>query len=349
MGKRKVLSVIIIIFVVFSVVSFLFVGVNFYFVFRRFEKPTYSRFLEYDDVKDRYPREEISFTSGKNKLQGYLYGKDNNKGLIVICHGVFSGARGYLGEALYFAEQGYQVFSFDYTGYCQSEGKSSVGLRQAVHDLDAALTFVEQDKRFCEGPLFLYGHSWGGYAVTSILAYDHPVQGVVSLSGFNKPEEIIIEWAKKEIGPIAVVEYPYVDVVQRILFGKEGNASAVDAINSCDTPVMIVFGSKDDVVSFDKAGIIAYRDEITNPNVIYVIRDQDKINNHTNLYRSPEAAAYLEELDEQYDALKKQFGRKLNDDIERQFYDSIDKNATSALDEEFLQSVVVFYEQCEKR
>ena len=40
------------------------------------------------------------------------------------------------------------------------------------------------------------------------------------MSGFDEPEQVIIDWAKKEIGPLALLEYPYVDISQRILFGK---------------------------------------------------------------------------------------------------------------------------------
>ena len=339
---------VIIVFIAFSLLSVVFIGVNFYFVFRRYETPKYSKYLEYEDVKKDYKRKELTFYSGKNKLQGYLYGEENDKGIVVICHGIFSGARGYLQEACYFADQGYQVFSFDYTGYCNSEGKESVGLRQGVKDLDAALTFVEQDQNFCRGPLYLYGHSWGGYNVTAVLKYGHPISGVVSMSGFDEPEQVIIDWAKKEIGPLALLEYPYVDISQRILFGKEGNASAVQAINGCDTPVLLIHGSEDDVVNYHNVGIMSKRSKITNPNVIYWIRDEEQQNDHTNLYRSKEAISYLEEMNQKYEDLQKKYGKHLDANIEKEFYDSIDKKKSSELDSEFMGRVLSFYESCPK-
>ena len=310
--------------------------------------PKYSGFREYEDVKEDYEREEITFTSGKNTLQGYLYGKDNTKGLVVMSHGIFSGARSYMEEALYFADHGYQVFAFDYTGYCNSEGRYCRGLRQAVRDLDAAITFTEQDEHFCDGPLFLYGHSWGGYAVTAVLTYDHDVKGVVSLSGFNEPQEIIIEWAKKEIGPAAVLVTPYVSLVQRIWVGSGCNAKAVDAINGCDTPVLIVHGSMDDVVSYKKAGIIAHRDEITNPNVTYLIRDGEKQNDHTNLYRSKEAVIYINEKNAQLQALQEEYGKKLPPETEKAFYEGIDKERSGEMDTAFFDTVAAFYDDCIK-
>ena len=81
---------------------------------------------------------------------------------MVLAHGLGGGAEGYLTQILYFVRQGYQVFSFDYTGYHLSGGKNSIGLPQALEDLDAALCFIESEKRFADLPVYLFGHSWGG-------------------------------------------------------------------------------------------------------------------------------------------------------------------------------------------
>lgn len=40
----------------------------------------------------------------------------NQKGLIVISHGMGGGAEGYMAETLYFVNHGYQVFGYDNTG-----------------------------------------------------------------------------------------------------------------------------------------------------------------------------------------------------------------------------------------
>lgn len=342
------IKAIVILIIVFSVISFLFVGVNFYFVFRRYETPAYSKFLEYADVADECERQEISFYSGKNKLQGYLYGADNDKGLIVICHGIFSGARGYMQEARYFSDHGYQVFLFDYTGYCNSEGKSSKSLHQALIDCDAALQFVEGDSRFHSKNLYLYGHSWGGYTVASMLGSDHPIDAVVSVSGFDKPAEVIIDWAKREVGPVATLEYPYVYIMQGITVGKGWNKSSVEAINSSDIPIMIVHGEADDVVDFKEVSIYSHRDEITNPNAVFVLRDKDKQNDHVNLYRDMNAILYINKLDEKMANLREKYGKNIPAVVEKQYYNEIDKHASSVLDDAFFDDVIAFFEQAKE-
>lgn len=346
--KKKLPKIIIMtllcFLVVFSIISFVIIKINFDDIFGRSEKNKYSAYLRYENVKDTYDREPFRFSSGENELQGYLYGADNTKGLVVISHGLGGGGESYLSEALYFVDNGFQVFAYDNTGCRESEGKNSVGLSQSTIDLDAALTYIEEQKRFEGMPIFLYGHSWGGYAVTSILNYDHEIAATASVAGFNKPMEMILEWAIDMMGGFAYVEYPYIYVYQLALFGENANLSAVDGINSTDTPVLIIHGNEDTTVGYHGAGTIAYKDEITNPNVQYMICDKEKQNGHNDLFQDLDALYYLEELDAEYNKLYEQYHGEIPDEVNASFFAGIDKNRTSQLDEEFMKTIITFYE-----
>lgn len=155
--SRNILIALLIIFVLFSIVSFVIVKMNFDKIFSRTEMSEYSAYLRYEDVEEEYDRELLSFTSGENQLQGYLYGADNTKGLVVISHGLGGGAESYMTETVYFVDHGYQVFGYDNTGCYKSEGENCIGLSQSVIDLDAALTFIESEARFDDLPILLYG------------------------------------------------------------------------------------------------------------------------------------------------------------------------------------------------
>lgn len=338
------ITVLLLFFAVFSIVSFVFIKMNFDDLFGRTERMQYSAYLRYEDVKEQYSRELLSFPSGENQLQGYLYGAENTKGLVVISHGLGGGAEGYMEETIYFIDHGYQVFGYDNTGCYESEGKNSVGLSQSVIDLDAALSYIEGEARFDGMPIFLYGHSWGGYAVTAIFHYDHEIAGSVSVAGFNEPMDMILEWTKGMMGGLAYVEYPYIYLYQKMIFGKNVNLSAVDAINSTDTPVLIIHGNEDTTVGYKGAGTIAYRDEITNPNVQYKICDGEKQNDHNRLYRSLDAIAYEEEVDAVYEKLYEQYDGEIPEKAKEQFYADIDKEKLAELDEGFMQDVLAFYE-----
>lgn len=347
MKKKKIAKVILIFllitFLVFSVVSFVIVKMNFDEIFHRTEPAEYSVYLRYDDVKADYAREEFSFESGKNTLQGYLYGAENTKGLVVISHGMGGGAESYMAEALCFVDNGYQVFGFDNTGCYKSEGDNSVGLSQSVLDLDAALTYIENQPRFEGLPVLLYGHSWGGYAVTAIFNFEHNIAASVSVAGFNKPMPMIIEWAEDMMGGFAYVEQPYIYLYQRMLFGKNLSLSALDGINSTDTPVMLIHGSEDLTISPDGPATVAQRDKITNPNARIKICDGERQNGHGNLFMSLAALDYIEELDEEYVPLYDSYDGEIPDDVAAEFYAKVDKFRASELDENFMKAVLDFY------
>ena len=341
--RKKVLISLLIFFIVFSIIAFAIVKICFDDMFGRTQISEFSTDLRYEDVKEEYDRQLLHFMSGENKLQGYLYGINNKKGLVVIAHGIGGGAENYLAETLYFVNQGYQVFSYDNTGCYESEGKDCIGLPQSAKDLDAALTYIEKESRFDGLPVFLYGHSWGGYAVTAVLNYPHEITAVASVAGFNDPMTMILEWGERMMGAFVYVESPYIYTYQKILLGDDLSRTAVDGINKSNVPVLIIHGTDDEVVEYDGAGIIAYRDIITNPNVQYLVRENERQNGHNTLVMSLDAIDYLEELDEEYSNLCESYGGEIDQETEAAFFSKVDKQRPSTLDEVFMQQIIDFY------
>lgn len=350
--KKKPLKIVLIVLlaliVVFSVLSFIIVKVNFDDIFGRTELDPDTAYLRYNDIKDQYPYELLSFMSGKNKLQGYLFGSDNTKGLVLISHGLGGGAEGYTAETKRFVDEGYQVFGFDNTGCCSSEGESCIGLVQSVLDLDAALTYIEQEPRFKDLPVLLYGHSWGGYAVTAIFNFDHNITASASVAGFNNPMQMITEWARNMMEGFAYLEYPYIWLYQKTVFGNDLDITAVDGINNTDTPVLLLHGAKDSTIGIDESAIMAYRDKITNPNVQYKICDKERQNGHNSLFRSLGSLEYADEVDVEYEKLYNQYNGNIPDDVRKKFYDNCDKFKVCELDPEFIDSVLEFYDNAIK-
>lgn len=146
-------------------------------------------YLVYDEVAANYPREKIQVPSGENNLSAYLYGKDNKKGLIVVSPGHRDANDVKLYEIMYFVDAGYQVICFDYTGCYTSEGDTFGKYTQAVYDLDAILTYCDNNVAFSDMPVYLFGHSLGGYATGAVLNYDHRVDAAVVASGFDCAKE----------------------------------------------------------------------------------------------------------------------------------------------------------------
>ena len=234
--------------------------------------PYYS-WGEIDQIK--YSREEVHFNSGKHKLQGFIYGKENTNGLVVISEGLGMTANGYLPMIMYFVDKGWRVFAFNNTGVSGSEGKNTRGMVQSVIDLDAALTYVENSDKFTGLPVMLAGHSWDGYAVCAVLNYNHRISAVVSFSGYNnnKGSELVKDGGMAMLGNFYYIIAPSIWTVEKSRFGGATNFTAVGGINKSGIPVMIVQCSDDDVISPNTTSIYAHRKEITNPKVEIVYRD----------------------------------------------------------------------------
>lgn len=328
----------------FSVVAFFLVKNLYDKSFTRYDRPEYSGFLRFSDVSDLTDITEVKFQSGLNTLAGYIFGAENSKGLVVIAHGLGGGAESYLAETMYFIEQGWRVFSYDCTGSHASEGKTTGGLPQSVIDLNAALTYVASNDTLNNLPVMLYGHSWGGYAVTAILNYDHKIKAVVSIAGYNAPFEILVEQARNMIGLFAYVAYPVEWAYQKMLFGSAADITAVDGINNTDTAVLIIHGNADQAISYDGAAIIAHQSKITNPNVEYKTCSAENQNGHSSLFRSSASNAYISEKNAVYKKIHEQWKGKIPADLKAEYYANLDKHLTSELDADFMSEVNKFFE-----
>lgn len=350
--KHKILiflAVVLAIFLIASTVVMVFVSQEMKAQFGRADRDEYSTGLIYSDYEYSYPRYEVSFYSGDNLLHGWVYGEGNQDGIVVISHGIGGGGESYMPETFMFVNAGFQVLAFDNTGSFDSEGEGTTSLTQSMLDLDAALDFVEGDERFKDLPIYLYGHSWGGYAVTAVLGEGHDISAAVSVSGYDNPLVMIKEWIEGSMGLVpAQLLTPYIAVYNFFTVGPKSFISATDAINSTDTPVLIIHGTNDEVISYNHASIISHRDEITNPYVKYMVCEKAGRSGHNNLFLSQTAVTYSLKLEEQCKALKEQYGGEVPDDVKREFYDSIEREYYNMLDDEFMQEVVDFFHNNKK-
>ncbi len=212
---------------------------------------------------------EINFPSGDHTLTGYLYFKDNNaniKGMVIVCHGIWSNHTNLLTEINTFVENDYLVFAYDNTGTVRSQGDSIIGLVQSQLDLDAALTYLENDASFQTIPKLLYGHSWGAYAVTSVLNYDHDVNAVAAMAPFNQSIDMLLETGSAMYGDWLRVMTPYLKLYERIKFGSTAGNTALEGINNVEVPVLIYHSDNDGTISLESS-VYAKREKYRNKNV----------------------------------------------------------------------------------
>ena len=70
--------------------------------------------------------------------------------------------------------------------------------------------------------MYLYGHSLGGYAVAAALD-EADVKAAVCLSGFNSPVQTMHGKAKEYVGVLADIEYPFLCLQNRFVFGDDAD------------------------------------------------------------------------------------------------------------------------------
>lgn len=339
---RKVLHIAVIAVCVSVLLSLTSAGVFFRCFFGRSELTAQTIELRYADIdRTAYPRQEVSFLSGKNRLRGYFYGT-GEQGVVLIVHGMNGGADSHLPEILYFADHGWRVFAFDGTGVRDSEGSGTVSLSQLHNDTLAALEYLSQSE-YRALPVVLYGHSAGGYAAATALESEYPVRAAVCISAFNSPVDTMCYNAGRYVGDVpAYSQYPFLWLENLLVSGSDGNETAVDAINAASVPALIVSGTADEIVP-DRISVAGCRDRITNPNVSYLTISEGSRSEHSTAWLTEEAAEYRGEVVSELEALEARYGDEIPDGILQTFRSSVDEALLYEIDERFMDTLNEFY------
>lgn len=244
--KKKIL-----IFIVVSILIILFITpiIIYKQMFdKRFDTPLCQVNLNeiFEVKKDKY-----EFTSNKNqKLIGYnYYYTKKPKGIIIFSHGLGGGHKSNLPIINYLAKNNYYIFAYDATACDESEGKIFGGVNQSVIDLENAINFVKNEADFKNLPIFLFGHSMGGYATMSVLNKPIDVKGVVSVSGFNKLTDMIQSTIGEDIGILSNMMIPPIMLYETLKFKDYATFTSEKGIKNSKTKLFIIHSEDDELVN----------------------------------------------------------------------------------------------------
>lgn len=315
--------------------------------FKRYEKRDINTVFgefDYRRVDEQLPRTTFFFPSGGWKLQGYFYPCQGAKGMVVVCHGMHAGADDYLPFIAYFVRNGYAVFTYDCQGTYASEGDSTVGMCTPLVNLDHALTYIKKDKQLSRYPLFLFGHSWGGYAATAVLSIHKNIRGCAAVAPFNSGYTLFVEKGEQYLGlfpDMRKIDFPkeFLNAYQTILFAGYTKYSGVKGINSTDVPVYIAHGNRDFVISFGHQSVISHRDEIRKKNVTYYIGTGVQAGHNTILH-SPRAVAYQKQVEKDLKRRKKEYDRELTREELTDFCNGVDHALYSEINMEMMREIL---------
>lgn len=285
-NRKKIVIRVILIFILLNIIACPIITKIIY-------DKMFPRFDATVDIDAKYQelyssRVEKSFLVGDNTLKGYLYDNEDKTALIVLAPGFNSSCDNYMPQIQAFSDAGYGVFTFDTTGSCTSEGKSSKGFEQELVDLDEALKFIESNNNFGYSKQVLFGHSRGGYSVCNVTLFGHTPDAIVSVGGINSAMEGIMEPAVDMMGKFAYANYPMLYLYQIILFDKDYvDADAVDAFDKASVPTLVVHGANDEKIAVDQYSVYSHMADIeltdTNDEVDYILNKTPGKDGHVDI------------------------------------------------------------------
>lgn len=136
----------------------------------------------------------------------------------------------------------------------------------------------------------------GAYAVCAARQLtDKRVDGIVAYAPFSSSDEAVIAQATSGNQKFGRILCGLILPLQRILFGKNCNPSAVKGLSRADTPALVLQGSEDREVLPDGCALYARRGELTDFPVAFGLIEDEGGNGHMTVIRKKGSRTVNEE------------------------------------------------------
>lgn len=292
---------------------------------------------------DGLMRDKYTFESNKGQmLTGYKYYRNNTevKGVVVLAHGLGGGHRSYMNIADYFASNGFVVFAYDATGNDESEGEGVGGLPQGIIDLDYALRFVKECPDFENLPIVLWGHSWGGYSVGSVLKIHPDVKAAVVVAGFNASLDMLEYEGRNIAGDAIDFILPYYKDYEKETFGEYATMSILESLDETQALVMFVHSADDEMIPIELSYDRYYEKYKDNERFTFV-RFEER--GHNYVFCSEARREYVIEYNVAAEAYVESVG-ELTEEMRAAYYEEyFDKHKGYELDSELMNRMLEVY------
>ncbi len=202
------------------------------------QKPLYE-----NPVARRFSPEDIRFKTTDNlTLHGWFFRATEAKGSILVLHGNAQNLGTHVNSVLWLVPAGFNVFIFDYRGYGNSEGKTSLN---GVHkDAEAALEALLSLPGVDQNRIFVLGQSLGGSIAVYLVAttpHRKNIQALIVESAFASYRQI----AREKLGSVWLT-WPFQYPLSYLVSDKYSAIRWVGKI--APIPVLILHGLDDSVV-----------------------------------------------------------------------------------------------------
>ena len=147
----------------------------------------------------------------------------------------------------------FAVLLVDARCHGRSDDEDFTSMPRFAEDIAAALSWLRRQPGIAADRLALAGHSVGAAAALLHAAHHHDVRGVVSLSAFAHPREVMRTFMSEKRVPYPVVGWYVMRHVQRIIGTDFDDIAPVNTIAAVRCPVLLVHGRADRVVPVSDA------------------------------------------------------------------------------------------------
>ncbi|OGR43528.1 MAG: hypothetical protein A2X35_00555 [Elusimicrobia bacterium GWA2_61_42] len=215
-------------------------------------QPARKSAVAYNPDQFRLAHETIDFSTADGvRLRGWFIpaaGGETGR-TIIFCHGWCSNRGETLRDTHFLAEQGFNLFYFDFRASGESKGSlSSVGYLE-TRDFDAAYEFLKVNRPHASETVAVFGTSMGGSVAIYAAAKYPELVCVLAENTFLSYNKVVANWSWNRL------KTPYFPLVAMTLFFVRRKLKAdpepyspVYSVAGVKMPVMFINGDHDDLV-----------------------------------------------------------------------------------------------------
>lgn len=218
--------IILLLFIIIIALYIFYSEIENYFIFypqKSFDYMPDEYHLNYRDV--------YFITNDNIQLHGWFFPKENEKPVLIFCHGNAGNISHRIDNIKLLVERGFQVFIFDYRGYGKSSGSPS---EEGIYrDGRAAYDYLVNIEKVSPEKIILFGRSLGG-SVAIDVSLKRDVRSIIIESAFLSTREMA-----KKMFPFSLIS-PLLPV----------NYNNIEKIPDISVPKLIIHGEDDSIVPF---------------------------------------------------------------------------------------------------
>lgn len=285
-----------------------------------------TKYYEVEDFEG-FQKKPVYFDRKGVTLRGYIYSYEAKqyKGIMVFAHGMWGSHKAYVQEMEVFAKDGFLVLGFDYCGTDLSDGKSIQGLGESLKSLDYAIRYVKEDPSFSSLDIYVFGHSWGGYASSAIAKYHPDIKKIITMSPFTSVKRVVMSILPKRLW----ILIPFLMCVELCHCGKYSIVKTYKVLEKTTSDTLLIHSKDDPMVKYSKHTAYIQK-KIKNPKLHYLILE-DRLHNPDYSLESVQA---LQEYSTKVHSLPK-------DQVE-EYRKTVDYHSLGNLDSAIIEEMLAF-------